>query len=248
LKTRNWERATKLAREIEEGKKPRVTITEATDAVVRDADARGLRAASVYKYRLLFKQLKAFSEKEGLQLLCECDVETLRWFRESWVNKNYSARKKPEVLRTFFRFAHESNWTDSNPALLINPTKVDDPPTLPYTQAEFRSVVEACGRIPPSGTPKQTKGRTLESFGALAPIFRFADHGCCTCSKHQIENGVLKLRTAKTGTDVRVPLPPRAVEALMRCRRPGTITSGRGRAQKSHAWATIRGLLKSSTN
>jgi hypothetical protein len=63
LKTRNWERATKLAREIEEGKKPRVTITEATDAFVRDAEARGLRPASVYKYRLLFKQLKAFSEK-----------------------------------------------------------------------------------------------------------------------------------------------------------------------------------------
>jgi integrase len=35
-----------------------------------------------------------------------------------------------------------------------------------------------------------------------------------TLSKHQIEDGVLKLRTAKTGTEVRVPLPPVAVEAL----------------------------------
>jgi site-specific recombinase XerD len=89
---------------------------------VRDAEARGLRAASGYKYRLT-KQLKVFSEKEGLQPLSECDVETLRRFRESWVNKNYPARKKLEALRTFFRFAHESSWTDSNPALLIKPTQ-----------------------------------------------------------------------------------------------------------------------------
>jgi integrase/recombinase XerD len=214
LKTRNWERATKLAREIEEGKKPRVTITEATDAFVRDAEARGLRPASVYKYRLLFKQLKAFSKKEGLQLLSECDVETLRRFRESWINKNYSARKKLEALRTFFRFAHESSWADSNPALLIKPTKVDDPPTLPYTQAEFRSVVEACGKYPRPDHPNERRGARLKALVLLLRYSGLRITDAVTLSKHQIEDGVLKLRTAKTGTDVRVPLPPRAVAAL----------------------------------
>jgi integrase/recombinase XerD len=214
LKTRNWERATKLAREIEEGKKPRVTIAEATDAFVRDAEARGLRPASVYKYRLLFKQLKAFSEKEGLELLSECDVETLRRFRESWINKNYSARKKLEALRTFFRFAHESSWTDSNPALLIKPTKVDDPPTLPYTQAEFRSVIEACGKYPRPEHPNERRGARLKALVLLLRYSGLRITDAVTLSKHQIEDGVLKLRTAKTGTDVRVPLPPRAVDAL----------------------------------
>ncbi len=33
-------------------------------------------------------------------------------------------------------------------------------------------------------------------------------------TKHRIKDGVLTLRTAKTGTDVRVPLPPAALDAL----------------------------------
>jgi integrase len=35
-----------------------------------------------------------------------------------------------------------------------------------------------------------------------------------TLSKHQIENDILELRTAKTGTPVRVPLPQTAIDAL----------------------------------
>jgi integrase/recombinase XerD len=248
LKTRNWERATKLAREIEEGKKPRIAITEATDAFVRDAEARGLRPASVYKYRLLFKQLKAFSEKEGLQLLSECDVETLRRFRESWINKNYSARKKLEALRTFFRFAHESSWTDSNPALLIKPTKVDDPPTLPYTQAEFRSVVEACGKYPRPEHPNERRGARLKALVLLLRYSGLRITDAVTLSKHQIEDGVLKLRTAKTGTTFGCRCRPGRSRRWTLCRLPGAITSGRGRAQKSHAWATISDRSKSSTN
>jgi integrase/recombinase XerD len=189
LKTRNWERATKLAREIEEGKKPRIAITEATYAFVRDAEARGLRPTSVYKYRLLFKQLKAFSEKEGLQLLSECDVETLRRFRESWINKNYSARKKLEALRAFFRFAHESSCTDSNPALLIKPTKVDDPPTLPYTQAEFRSVVEACGKYPRPEHPNKQSGARLKALVLLLRYSGLRITDAVTLSNHQIADG-----------------------------------------------------------
>jgi integrase/recombinase XerD len=33
-------------------------------------------------------------------------------------------------------------------------------------------------------------------------------------TKHRVKDGVLTLRTAKTGTDVRVPLPPTALDAL----------------------------------
>ena len=84
------------------------TIEEATEAFVRDAEARGLRPPSVYKYKLLFKQLKAFAVDKGLRYITECDIEILRAFRESWVNKNFSARKKLEAMRTFFRFVHES--------------------------------------------------------------------------------------------------------------------------------------------
>jgi integrase/recombinase XerD len=207
LKTRNWDSATKLAREIEEGKTQRVIIEQATDAFVRDAEARGLREASLYKYRLLFKQLKAFAENEGIRFLSECDGETLRRFR--WVNKYYSARKKLEALRTSYRFVHESGWITTNSAILIKPPKVEDPPTLPFTREEFARVLKACDKYPNRKNKIRLK--------ALVLLLRYSGlriTDAVTLSEHQIEDGVLKLRTAKTGTDVRVPLPPVALNAL----------------------------------
>jgi integrase/recombinase XerD len=209
LKTRSWERATKLAREIEEGKTHRVTVETATESFLRDAEARGLREPSLYKYRLLLKQFKEFAKAEGIRFLVEWDVDTLRRFRESWPNKNYSARKKLEALRTFYRFVHASGWIATNPAILIKPPKVDDPPTLPYTKDEFKRVLEACDRYPNKKNAKRLK--------ALVLLLRYSGlriTDAVTLSKQQIEDGILKLRTAKTGTTVRVPLPQTALDAL----------------------------------
>jgi integrase/recombinase XerD len=225
LKTRSWERASKLAREIEEGKKHRVTITDATDAFIRDAEARGLRPASIYKYRLLFKQLKTFAEKEGLRYLSECDVEVLRRFRESWINKNYSARKKLEATRTFFRFAHDSGWLTTNPAILIKPPKVEDPPTLPFTREQFARIVKACEDYPNATNKIRLK--------ALALLLRYSGlriTDAVTLERHRIADGIPTLRTEKTGTDVRIPLPPSAVDALSGLRTSGKyfFWTGRG--------------------
>jgi len=243
LKTRNWERATKRAREKEEGRTAhRTTIKGAADAFVRDAEARGLRAASLYKYRLLLKQLKAFSEKEGIEFLSECDVETLRRFRESWANKNYSARKKLEALRTFFRFAHDSGWLTTNLALLIKPPKVEDPPTLPFPKEEFARVLKACDEYP----NKRNKIR----LKALVLLLRYSGlriTDAVTLSKHQIEDGILKLRAAKTGTDVRVPLPPSALAALDAIQ-TSNYYFGRERLRRKLASVITSGHSKNSTN
>jgi len=95
LHTRNWELGQKKVLALEtSGDKTRKTTQDATDSFVRDAEARGLRAPSVYKYKLLFKQLNAFAEDKGFVHVDELDLDALRSFRESWKNKNYSAKKK----------------------------------------------------------------------------------------------------------------------------------------------------------
>ena len=132
LKTRNWDTAQKMAQDLEAAGKPEPaakTILDATDLFIRDAEVRGLREPSIYKYRLLFKQLKAFADDKGLRYITECDIENLRAFRESWPNENFGARKKLEATRTFFRFVHESGWLPTNHAKVIKPPKVNDPPT-----------------------------------------------------------------------------------------------------------------------
>ena len=230
LKTRNWDTAQKMAQDLEAAGKPdsaAKTIQEATDAFIRDAEARGLRPPSIYKYELLFKQLKAFAENKGLRYLTECDVETLRAFRESWPNKNFSARKKLEALRTFFKFVYESGWLPTNPAKVIKPPKVNDPPTLPYTKEEFQRVLDACNTYPDK--------RFSILLRALVLLLRYSGlriTDAVMLTKHQIRDGVLTLRTAKTGTDVRVPLPPNALDALAAVKTDNYFFwSGRGTAK-----------------
>jgi site-specific recombinase XerD len=119
--------------------------------------------------------IKAFAEQHGFTHITECDLETLRKFRESWVNKNYSARKKLEALRTFFRFVHDSGWLPKNPALGIKPPKVDQPPTLPYTKAEVERVLKACDVYPWENHPNKQWGARLKAL-VLASAFRFANY------------------------------------------------------------------------
>lgn len=232
LCTRNWEVATKKILRMEAGETVVNTILESTDAFIRDAEARGLRPPSVYKYRLLFKQLNAFATEKGLTFLDELGVHELRLFRESWKNKNFSARKKLESLRTFFRFAHDAGWVGKNHALAITPPKVNQPPTLPYTREEFNRVLQACNRYPSVEHPNPRLGSRMKALVLLLRHSGLRISDAVTLSKHQIKDGVLVLRTAKTGTDVRIPLPAETVAALADIERPSGMYFWSGESTK----------------
>lgn len=216
LRTRNWDIAQKKVLALEANGAPDAskTITEATDGFIRDCEARGLREPSIYKYRLLFKQLKAFAENRGMVYITECDVETMRLFRESWVNKNYSARKKLEALRTFFKFVRDSGWLASNPAAAIKSPKVVEGTTLPYTKPEVERVLAACNEYPHEDHPNKYWGERLLALTLLLRYsgLRIAD--AVTITKQSIQDGRLILRTAKTGVAVRVLLPKPCLDAL----------------------------------
>jgi integrase/recombinase XerD len=86
---------------------------------------------------------------------------------------------------------------------------VEDAPTLPYSKEEFERVLKACDEYPHK--------QNAQSLRALVLLLRYSGlriSDAVTLSKQQIKNGVLNLRTAKTGTEVRVPLHPDAVKAL----------------------------------
>jgi integrase/recombinase XerD len=198
------------------GKPPETskTIQEASDAFIRDCESRQLREPSIYKYRLLFKQLKAFAEDKGITYIDECDIDTLRQFRESWANKNYSAKKKLEALRTFFRFVHDSGWLPTNPAKAIKSPKVVEGTTLPFTKDEVKRVLAASDNYPKVDRPVKTWGARLKALSLLLRYSGLRIEDAVTLSKQRIKDGVLTLRTAKTGTEVRVPLPIACLAAL----------------------------------
>src|SRR6266404_8742579 len=112
LHTRNRNVAEDLKLQLElgqpaEGPTP-IALTEACEKFLSDAQARGLREPTLYKYRLLFRRLKQFSELNCLQHPKDFDVDTLRQFRETWPHSGISANKRLEELRAFFRFCSES--------------------------------------------------------------------------------------------------------------------------------------------
>ena len=217
LKIRDWQRAQEIIREWEikghptsrqEQSQP-LTFKEACDKFIVDAEARGLREPTLYKYRLLFRQLQQFAKDRGLRFLIESNVDWLRQFRASWPNRNVAARKKLENLRGFYRFAHDSGWIPSNPAAKLKPPKITGRPTMPFVREEVNQVLAACNTYPDKLNAVRLR--------ALVQLLRYSGlriRDAVTLPRDRIVSGKLFLYTAKTGTAVYCPLPPFVLTAL----------------------------------
>jgi integrase/recombinase XerD len=213
LKTRNWQKALSAARRIEmEGFKDpgsSLLITEATKRYLADAEARELRAPTIYKFRLLFGQLEAFARNKGLVFVSDFDVDSVRQFRQTWPNKNFAAQKKLESLRAFFRFCHDSGWIKTNPAQVLKPGKTELPQIIPFTSKDIEKILKAC-----SEHPNKLNRTRLKALVLLMRYTGLRIRDAVTLSRHRIQDDKLHLRTAKTGTVVSCPLPPIVLETL----------------------------------
>ena len=70
LKTRNFERAEILKRKLEDGVTPRekgITIKDATDAFIKDCQARNLNTSTFGKYKRLCKRILSFGGPAPLE-------------------------------------------------------------------------------------------------------------------------------------------------------------------------------------
>ena len=214
LRLRDWQRAQELVRRWEaEGQqieKPKpLTLREACDKFLVDAEARNLREPTLYKYRLLFRQLQDFASLYGYSYIPDFDVDSVRRFRASWPNRNIAARKKLEAFRAFFRFVHESGWIPTNPASHLKPPRITEPPTAPFTREEFKSILGACDIY-----PDKLNAIRLRALVLLLRYSGLRIRDAVTLGRNRIQGDKLFLYTAKTGTAVYCPLPPFVMEAL----------------------------------
>ena len=143
LKLRDWQRAQDLIREWEAEDRRivrhehQVTIKDAHAKFTADAEARKLNDATLYKYRLLFRQLDGFAETYKLHFLKQLDLDMLATFRTTWTEGPRTSLKKLERLRAFMRFAEKRKWIDDNPATELKAPKVPNKPTMPFTREEM---------------------------------------------------------------------------------------------------------------
>lgn len=166
------------------------------------------------KYRGLLKQLEDFAKRRGLRYVRQLDLQALRDFRNSWADGAISGKKKLERLRSFFRFALQSNWVKQTPVITMRTPKVSHPPTLPFSKAEIEKILWACDLYPDNG--RYRKG-TLARLKVLTLLMRYTGlrvGDAVTLATDRIADDKLFLYTQKTKVPVCCPLPEVVLEAL----------------------------------
>jgi integrase/recombinase XerD len=194
-----------------------ITIIWATSEFEADAIARGLQERTVYKYKILFRQLKAFAGARGVAYLKQLDAPTVRQFRASWKDQNLAALKKLERLRQFFRFAASNSWLESNPTTDLKNPKVTMRPTLPFTSEEVLKILGAVESY--KADPQGLAAVNGVRFRALILMLRYSGlriGDAVRCERSSLVDGKLRIYTQKTGTHVYIPLPEFVVKELQR--------------------------------
>jgi len=237
LRTRNRDVALDIVREMEVTgeviEQPPtaelVTLSVACEKFLADSSARGLREATLYKYRLLFRRLRNFAERSRILLIRDVSVDALRQFRATLPHRGTSANKRLEELRAFGRFCWESGWILENPAGRLKPRKTQDPPREPFSEEEVKRILVAFSQYPRRGNTDIERLRTLVHL-LLESGLRLGD--AVQLRRDSIVNGRLCLRTEKTGTSVCLPLSGCLLEELQMVKRTSTeyfFWSGRGK-------------------
>jgi len=220
LDTRDWQRALQLARKIEtEGSADNPTsptVADGCERFLKSAFKRQLREASLYKYRLLIRQLNDFAASKGIVYFSNFNLDTVREFYESLKNRSEGARRKLVYMRKLFGHAYESGWIAENYAKKIEFPIVATPPILPFFEEDIQKMLDALPKFPKHGD-------NIVRLKALILLLwhsglRIGD--AVTLDRGRIVNGSLFLRTQKTGTEVFIPLPKQVLDALNDC--PGS--------------------------
>jgi integrase len=246
LGTGNWELAQRRVSEAEArgswdapDEKPAVTVVDGVAEFMRDAEhGRRLSSKTTEKYELLLRQLKEFAESKGLRFLKEFDVTLIREFREGWratrdADLKVEARvgrprplgartamKRLELLRAFFRFAVDSQWTDTNPAKQIQAPKPKETQKLPFSPAEIERIYAACLEVNLEwgvhDDPFPITNDKLLTFAFLLRHsgLRIGDAVMLTVDRIWDDQKLYLYTQKGTGTHVCVPLPPALIARL----------------------------------
>jgi site-specific recombinase XerD len=148
LKTRDLQRAVRrLAEMKEEGhSRPRKLLAEAVEAF--HAQHTKKAAETKRKYKRVLGFLVDYCTQKSLRYVDQVIVEVMDGCT-LWRNKeNWTWIKEIEILRQFFAFCIEREWTSKNPAkALKRPRLLEANDVDPYTQDEIARMIAACDCI-----------------------------------------------------------------------------------------------------
>jgi len=252
LKTRDWQRAIRKLAALEDPAAPQCKPIKEATAAFEDS-YRDRAPASRAKMAVTMRELRAYTERAGLQDLSELKLESLDAFRAGRKLGPLATLRELGRLRYFFKFCLKRKWLTENPAAEseaprnIRPTEV-----VPYEAAEVAAMLAAA-----EGLGKTSYERLRAR--ALILVLRYTGlriTDAITLERERINDSQLLLHTHKTGGLVFMPIPEELQKALdsLPCPR-GTVGESRyffwngsmsKRAVKGTAERTLAAVFKAS--
>jgi site-specific recombinase XerD len=257
LGTRDIARARKKAVAMEASdEKVYKPVHEAVTAFLAHCTTEGLQDTSIKKYRNALGKLAEFCEKEEIDSLDEVETEKLDRFRSGRGIAQITAAKELEILRVFFGFCADRNWTRENPAKKIKmPRNLKPNEVVPFSLSEVAAIVKACDRV---GTRQYERLRARAMILTLRyTALRIGDVSMLARNRISRDGDQWRifLRTEKSGHAVFLPLPPDLKAALDNVPPPiSNIDSryffwngvGKPKTHKAHIDRCLRAVFKES--
>jgi integrase/recombinase XerD len=246
LDTANWDEGESKLKDLRDGKSvPPVRLSDACSRFIADASIRGLASDTLYKYRLLISEMESVLP----QNLETIDADRLARFREGWKMSPVTARKKLERMKAIFRFFCDRGWVQRNPAAPLKPPKGTPPPTLPFSDEEVKTILEACDNFPNKGIYSFGSRDRVRAFVLVLLNTGLRIRDVVMLTRDRFQGNRLVIRTQKSGgtTHVSIPLKPGISEAVMRiCVGERPFWSGNGLPKSCVAdWQrTLRRVFK----
>ena len=210
LKTHDLQRAARKLTAMEDrvSGKPRKPVLDAVKAFEAQHEHNADETKRRYKRTLLY--FTDFCAKSSLVYLEQIDVEMMdryaltRCKMRSWV-------KDVELLRQFFEFCRDREWTAKNPARILKiPRMQEANDVVPYTHQEIIKIIAACDQIGRSSYERR-RSRAMVLLMRYAGL-RISD--VVTLERSHIRGTYLMKRAVKNHRPIQVDLPRAALEAL----------------------------------
>jgi integrase len=229
LETSDVAMANRKVQDLIRGINPRVKITfTVSDAVTRwlalyvEYPDQGLAAGTIVSYKSMIRQLVKAIGGMPVNAVSQDTINNYRAFHREHVSPGRWLLELV-VLRMFFTWCAASprEWITGDPTEGVTRPPKPELCTPPLSDDEVVSIIEACDRIGESSeglNPNQIyarqRARALVSV-LLHSGLRISDVATLRRKSLNPATGHLTLRTVKTGTTVKVQLPPETVKLLL---------------------------------
>jgi integrase/recombinase XerD len=222
--TRSWSEAEDVKRRLESQLRgdpikvedDAVSIRAALDSFIKNKEGQNISTDVVERNRRELGRLADFAENNGCFTVRALSLALLIEYRATWPKLYPSSSTRSLVLkrlRGFLRFCVDNGWLDRAPTLA--PVKVDEPPTMPLTPAEYESLLAAVSLEFPNGLGKRLRAAIqLMRWTGLSvrdAVTLRRDQLLCSAKKTY---HVVTARQ-KTGTHVSVPIPTDVAEEVL---------------------------------